>query len=124
MSFLAGMIISCFATETIVKMRVHSMPAHSERNGKYGSTMVPESFSLSHQAGGRGAYNATFAAANTFTVYTSAEVDGLVQSLSDKLLREQKEQVTNLKANIKALSDANDALTARINDLEKTVNNK
>jgi hypothetical protein len=53
----------------------------------------------------------------TFTVYTSAETDSLLQTLKDQLAAEDKE-VKLLKENIKSLSDANDALTHRIRDME------
>lgn len=53
----------------------------------------------------------------TFTVYTSAETDTLLQDLRDNLAAQDKE-IKLLKDNIKSLSDANDALTNRASNLE------
>ena len=54
---------------------------------------------------------------STFTVYTTGETDQLIQNLRDTLASEEKE-IKSLKDDLKTLSDANDALTKRLNNLE------
>jgi cell division protein FtsB len=52
--------------------------------------------------------------ANSILVYSTSKVDAFVH--------QQQAQIDVLKDNIKTLSDANDALTKRINELEKKIN--
>jgi cell division protein FtsB len=54
------------------------------------------------------------AKANSILVYSTSKVDAFVH--------QQQAQIDVLKDNIKTLSDANDALTKRINELEKKIN--
>jgi len=54
---------------------------------------------------------------STFTVYTSTETDSLIQALRDNLAAKDKE-IQLLKESVKSLSDANDALTNRVRDVE------
>lgn len=58
---------------------------------------------------------------NSFVTYTAPETDSLIQPLKDKI-KQDEEQITILKANNKALADANDALTKRLDDLELRIN--
>jgi hypothetical protein len=60
--------------------------------------------------------NATCAASladknNSFTVYTDAQVN--------KIIGDLKQQIDTMQGNIKTLSKQNDALTNRVNDLER-----
>ncbi|SRR5581483_12093401 len=50
-------------------------------------------------------------------VYNTARVDEFVRNLQ-KDLSQRDQQISALKADIKALLDANDALTKRLNDIE------
>ena len=103
-----SLIIRCLATEQVVKMTSHP------DMGIGGANIVTLSNSF-------GPGSKDIAQANTFIVYTKSEVDGLVQPLSQDLSRDQQE-ISDLNAAIKTLSDANDALTKRLNDVEAKLN--
>jgi len=105
-----GMFIKCFATETVVKMATNGTGVHSPAftlTNSYGPTVGTREEAMTH----------------TFLVYTTSEVDGMVQTLTQNLSRDQQE-ITTLKAEIKTLSDANDALTKRLNDVEENFKKK
>ncbi|MGO9273403.1 MAG: hypothetical protein ACLQOO_24720 [Terriglobia bacterium] len=119
--FGVGMILSCFATERIVRMTIRNKPFVPAPIGGRPRPATPATFEISNASGGGGSYNDAFAASHTFLVYTSAEVDGLLKSLTDQLSHD-KEQLAILNANVKTLSDANDALTKRLSDLETQLN--
>ena len=77
---------------------------------------------IANQAGASGQFDReSFVNSHSFTVYTTSEVDGMIQALtnSDKAL---SDEVNLLKGNMKTLSDANDALTKRLNELEARAN--
>jgi len=110
-----GTVLSCFATETIVRMRQRDETREIGSHHGAPPTTI-RAFSLENAAHGA-VYTSAFAAQNTFTVYTAAEVSALLQPLKDNLSTHQ-ERLAILEANIKTLSDANDALTKRLSDAE------
>lgn len=59
-------------------------------------------------------FNSRYKARNTFKVYTVREVDDL--------LAQTTQEISSLKRTILQLSQTNDALTSRLNDLEELIN--
>lgn len=58
-----------------------------------------------------------------FTVYTQQETDARV-TRDEKIVAEMQEKIRILRENVQKLSDVNDALTKRIDDLEKRLAEK
>jgi cell shape-determining protein MreC len=92
-----------FATERVVKMR-HSQSRIADEITNTATRSLgdprnpPQPYDI-------------FLAGNTSEVYTVAEVNAL--------LRQRDDQLESLKANIKLLSQRNDALTERIDEMQR-----
>jgi len=111
--FLAlGMFVKCFATEQVVRMTTIC-----------GNGRGCVAFTIANSYGPSVEDKANATNAHTFTVYTTAEIDGQIQPLQ-KNQSDDDAQIQVLKKDIKALSDANDALTKRLNALEAKLNDR
>lgn len=106
-------VLSCFAAERIVRYHEATDPGAAPHR--------PAVFVMSNAASKPALFPPSqdaFRAANTFMVYTTSEID---QKITDLKMNELNATIAMLKQNVKNLSDANDALSKRIDDLEKKV---
>jgi hypothetical protein len=117
LSLTFAMALTCFAEERIVKFRRADTPAQTDAY-----PVVTISNAASKTISGADDPN-TFIRENTFTVYTTEEVytkkevEAFIKPLRDSVSQDEKELKT-LNADIKTLSDTNDALTRRLNEVE------
>jgi peptidoglycan hydrolase CwlO-like protein len=106
-----GLVLKSSATEKVVRMSTKTLESPD-----FGAKIEIANAYTSYKM-----LEPNPADAHTFTVYTTTEIDERLQDLS-KAGSNDKAKIATLEKDIKSLSDANDALTKRLNELEAKLN--
>lgn len=123
--FTAASSINAFATEKVVRLTFKNQPKpplnNDPRYGGNGEEVYVGHFAIFDH---RAPPTSQELSKSTFTVYTMEEVESIRatdQAAEQKRIAELQDTITALRKDVKALSDVKDALTVRLDELEKRI---